>query len=289
VLIYGERRIGKTSILHKLRRELKQRNNALCTFFPVFISLQGVPEEEFFATLVERILDACPHPTGDALRYRSGATDYSYASFQRDMRQVTQSLNDNAPLPPKIVLLLDEVDAFNDYSLDTNLRLRDLFTGPLHPYFTAVMSGYALRETWPTQASPPFNYLSQRIKIEPLDVATARRLIEEPVRGWYRYEAGAVGRILELSELRPFLIQKFCLEGVNRMLQQGRQQILLDDVEAAAVIVETLKANLNPQADGVDNLTLEQHRILELEHENVTLKARLAEIEARLNALTDRR
>ena len=55
------------------------------------------------------------------------------------------------------------------------------------------------------------------------------------------------------------------------------------------MIVETLKANLNPQADGVDNLTLEQHRILELEHENVTLKARLAEIEARLNALTDRR
>jgi len=289
VLIYGERRIGKTSILHKLRRALQQRDDAPGAFFPVFVSLQGVSEGEFFATLVERILDVCPHPPGDTLRYYSGSTSYSYASFQRDMQRVTQYLVGTSPRPPKIVLLLDEVDTFNDYSLTTNLRLRDLFTGPLHPYFTAVMSGYALRETWPTQASPPFNYLSQRIKIEPLDAATARQLIEEPVRGWYRYETGAVGRILALSELRPFLIQKFCLEAVNRMLQQGRQQILLEDVEAAAVIVEALKASLHPQADGVKDLSPEQRRMVELEQANATLQARIAELEARLNTLAQRR
>jgi tetratricopeptide (TPR) repeat protein len=256
LLIYGERRIGKTSILHKLRRELKRRGDTPYAFFPVFVSLQGVREEEFFATLAEHILEACPHPPDKSLEYSRKAANYSYAAFQRDLRRVTRHLADNSPHRPKIVLLLDEVDTLNDYGLNTNLRLRDLFTGPLHSYFSTVMSGYELRLDWPTQASPPFNYLSQFIKIEPLDEATVRRLIEEPVHGYYRYKAQAVRRILELGELRPFLTQKLCLEAVNHMLQEGRRQIKLADVEATTPTVKALKTYLNPQAGAAEDLII---------------------------------
>jgi hypothetical protein len=62
LLLFGERRIGKTSILHRLRHRLKELEHPAASLFPVFVSLQGVPERRFFFALAERILEACPCP-----------------------------------------------------------------------------------------------------------------------------------------------------------------------------------------------------------------------------------
>ena len=79
---------------------------------------------------------------------------------------------------------------------------------------------------------PPFNFLSREIQIQPLDEESARKLITEPVKGFYTYEPKAVERIIELSEFRPFTIQGFCLRAVNRILQDGRTKITVADIEA---------------------------------------------------------
>jgi hypothetical protein len=57
-------------------------------------------------------------------------------------------------------------------------------------------------------------------------------LVKRPVAGVFRYEALAVERILELSSLRPYLIQRLCLHAVNRMLDDGRTTVRLADVGA---------------------------------------------------------
>ena len=291
VLIYGERRIGKTSILFKLHRALAQLDHATCTFYPVFISLQGTPESKFFATLAHDILNAydilnaCPNSAELPLIYTPGISDYDTASFSWDMQYLTKHLTEVSSRPPKIVLLLDEIDTLNDYDLNTNLQLRNIFTGPLHAYFSAIMAGYELREDWPSTTSPPFNYLSQRLQIGPLDEPTARRLIEEPVRGIYRYAPEAMQQILDTSELKPFLIQKLCLEAVNHMSMQKRRQVLLEDVDIAAETVASMSQYLSPHA--VD-LSPEQHRLRDLEEENARLKARLAAMETRSDATQER-
>ncbi len=285
ILIYGERRIGKTSILLKLHRELVQRDHSTCTFYPVFISLQGTPESKFFATLAQHILNACPLPSEQHWTYAPEATEYDISAFLSDMQCLIRHLRTLSSRPPKIMLLLDEIDTLNDYSQDTNLQLRNVFTGPFHAYFSAIMAGYALREDWPTPASPPFNYLSQRIRIGPLDEAIARQLIEEPVRGFYRYTPEAMQKILDASELRPFLIQKLCLDAVNQMSQQKRRQVLPEDVDIAIETVETMKEYLSPEAV---NLSPEQQRLRELEEENARLKARLAAMETRGDAAHSR-
>ena len=39
-------------------------------------------------------------------------------------------------------------------------------------------------------------------------------------------------KILEASALKPYVIQKYCIHAVNRMLEQGRTTITAEDVEA---------------------------------------------------------
>ena len=54
-IIYGERRIGKTSLLLQLayHLEIASRSDRRYMFLPIFASLQGVAEDEFFAFLIE--------------------------------------------------------------------------------------------------------------------------------------------------------------------------------------------------------------------------------------------
>jgi hypothetical protein len=84
----------------------------------------------------------------------------------------------------------------------------------------------------------------------------AEDLIKTPVESFFRYEPAATSRILELSRLRPYLVQKFCIHAVNRMLEQGRTTITRDDVEAVLETVvleedgEGLPAQAAPVAAG---------------------------------------
>ena len=55
LLLYGERRIGKTSLQHHLKRRLERLQDPQYLFFPVYIDLQGTPEEKFFGTLAEEV------------------------------------------------------------------------------------------------------------------------------------------------------------------------------------------------------------------------------------------
>lgn len=104
------------------------------------------------------------------------------------------------------------------------------------------MSGLFLKMDWSAEGggSPPFNFLSREIEIQPLDEENARQLITEPAKGFYTYEPKAVDLILSYSELKPFTIQGICLRAVNRVLADGRTKITADDIEAIkdAALVE---------------------------------------------------
>jgi hypothetical protein len=79
--------------------------------------------------------------------------------------------------------------------------------------------------------------LTVPIELGALDEASARRLIEEPVRGRFRYTPEAVDRLLVLSGAYPYLIQYLCYELVEKLRTGGGQEITLDDVQTLAEIV----------------------------------------------------
>ncbi len=58
LLLFGERRIGKTSLLHQVQRRLEVLDDPEYQFQAVYIDLQGTPEERLFATLADPIHEA---------------------------------------------------------------------------------------------------------------------------------------------------------------------------------------------------------------------------------------
>ena len=262
-LLYGERRIGKTSLQHQLRERLGNADDPTYKFIPAYIDLQGVAEDDFFHTIGTGVVEAChsaallplpPNPPtlggkaggdteeGLSLRIDEERESYTYRDLNRDLRTILNHLKEGEDKTVKLVLLMDEVDTLNRYELRTNLNLRGLFMGPHKENLVLVMSGLYLKMDWSEEGggSPPFNFLSREIQIQPLEEAPARQLITEPAKGFYTYEPKAVDLILSYSELKPFTIQGICLRAVNRVLADGRTKITADDIEAIkdAALVE---------------------------------------------------
>ena len=284
-LLYGERRIGKTSLQHQLKERLSNADDPTYKFIPAYIDLQGVAEDDFSRTIATGIVEhAASLFTGTlTLRLNEGELTerrYSYRDLTRDLRTIIDHLKEGEKKTIKLVLLMDEIDTLNEYSLRTNLNLRGLFMGPFKENLVLVMSGLYLKMDWSEEGggSPPFNFLSREIQLEPLNEDDARKLITEPVKGFYTYEPKAVDLIIELSELRPFTIQGFCLRAVARILADGRTKITVNDIEAIkdSVLAElssirgecagtSLPASLN---EALALLGEAQSRIADLEAEN---------------------
>jgi hypothetical protein len=147
----------------------------------------------------------------------------------------------------KLALLLDEVDVLNEYSESVNQRLRGIFMKSFSENLVAVMSGVGIKRRWKSEVSPWYNFFDE-IELSPFSREEAEALIREPVAGIFRWKAEAVEQILELSRLRPYLVQKYCVHSLNHMLEEGRFTVRPADVEAARVVVEAETAERAPEA-----------------------------------------
>ncbi len=92
-------------------------------------------------------------------------------------------------------------------------------------------SAVAIKKQWQREGSPWYNFFEE-IEIKPFRREDAAELIEKPIRGIFKLEDGLTDRIIEITEGKPYLIQKLCIALVNRLYEQGRRRITLDDVEA---------------------------------------------------------
>jgi len=234
LMITGERRIGKTTFLHHLKRVLAEDEAGEWRFFPVFVDLQGVPEESFFHALMAEVvdgLDLAP-ATREALRFEPEPEGYDARDFGHDLQQVIKELGTRTERRVKLALLIDEVDVLNEYSESVNQRLRAIFMKSFSENLVAVMSGVGIKRRWKSEVSPWYNFFDE-IELASFSRQEAEALVREPVAGVFRWQPQAVERVLDLSQLKPYLVQKLCVHAVNRMLEQGRSTIRLEDVEAA--------------------------------------------------------
>ncbi len=236
LLLYGERRIGKTSLLHHLKRRLEGLDDPDFTFHPVLVDLQGVTQERFFGALMIAILDevgpllppGCVDPTAS-----QAAAGYSHHELVRDLRAVIDALARRTAKRVKLVLLIDEVDELNSYDPKVNQRLRSLFMRAFSESLVAVVSGVEIRKQWEGTGSPWYNFFEE-IEVAPIDRAAAERLVRRPIDGVFRIEDSALQRLLDVTGCRPYRIQKACVALVRRLHLEGRGTITLADVETVA-------------------------------------------------------
>src|SRR5690606_38799374 len=102
IMIHGERRIGKTTLLYQLSAYLRQVDDPEYWFIPLYIDLEGTAEESFFHFLMEEVLHGVAElpdaqerllPSFETLLfYQEPAAEYSDRQFSRDLREVINTL-----------------------------------------------------------------------------------------------------------------------------------------------------------------------------------------------------
>ncbi|MFZ1753597.1 MAG: hypothetical protein WAU10_07645 [Caldilineaceae bacterium] len=259
IMIHGERRIGKTTLLYQLSSRLREVDDPDYWFIPLYIDLEGTAEESFFHFLMEEILSGSltlvnsneeirPN-LSDFLYYQTADANYTDREFSRDLRDLIRILHSYAakryPLKQlRIILLMDEMDVMSGYNRIVQQRLRRIFMRDFAATLGAVVAGIQISKDWDRIESPWYNLFNE-IELQPFARGQAIELLTEPIRGFYDYEPAALEYILEQSGGKPYRLQQYALEAVNHMLAEGRRQIRLDDVEYANEHIEGVGNDLH--------------------------------------------
>jgi hypothetical protein len=241
VALYGERRIGKTSLLYQLAHRLREIEDApgAYLYLPVFVNLQMVPEARFFYALMRAIAGvARPYLDGRGrtlpyLLADERSAGYDSLDMADDLERVLESLHEVTDRPVRFVLLLDEADKMNGYDPHTQEGLRGLLMTPLGRQVKLVWSGQTMNREWHLETSPWFNLFKHEIHLAGLEEEAAVRLIRQPVKGVFTYDDEAVARILHYSDRQPYTIQRLCSFCIRQLLAKDRFRVTVEDVETA--------------------------------------------------------
>ena len=238
LMIYGPRRIGKTSLQHQLRLRLEKLQDPVYHFIPVMIDLQGTSEKQFFSTLMEEIIEVCKADLNGDTSFTITEKQRGYTSrdFSRDLKNLLQSLGEAKEKTLKLVLLIDEVDELNKFSERVNQKLRSVFMKTFAENLVAVMSGAHIGKKWESEGSPWYNFFEE-IEVPPLEREHCIQLIRRPVAGIFNYDADAITKIIEYSECKPYTIQRYCVNVISRIIEQKRRRVTVEDVEAVGRVL----------------------------------------------------
>lgn len=236
LLLYGQRRMGKTSLLNNLGRLLP--NNII----PMFVDLQGPVSSAsdyagFLYNIARSMANSAKRQSAFALPSldRKTLQDDPFTRFDEWLDQVEQKLEQNTAL-----LALDEFEALDNAIAKGRFDEEDVLGMLRHlvqhrPRFKVLLAGSHTIEEFQRWASYLINV--QVVHISYLKKPEARQLIERPVTDFtLRYEPDAVDRVLQLTRCHPFLIQLLCAEIVALKNEQDpsiRRLATLADVEAA--------------------------------------------------------
>ncbi|HET9384915.1 MAG TPA: ATP-binding protein [Gemmatimonadales bacterium] len=221
ILLYGQRRIGKTSLLHQIRNQ-RERGSIL----PVFVDTHGLlpmldGDEAFYAGVARTISRelSITFATGDGQ-----AADR--------LLSMIQTLNLRFPACT-LVLLFDEVDAMDMKMRDGTLSsevtsfLMSILESDSRLSIVSTGSSDGTRLGGPFWSVIAPKSIGRRIGL--LSRPEGMRLIREPVGDQIEFEDGVPERLLRLTGGHPYYAQTFCQRLVDA-LNERRTRLASADV-----------------------------------------------------------
>lgn len=238
LVLYGQRRTGKTSVLLQLPRRLGSQ------YVPAFLDVQS--PRLGGANTVAGLLHGVAEEVGKEARRHRGMSlpDIDQAALRQDPYPALERWLDQVEgaLGARTLLLcLDEFEALEEAiqagRLDTRLlaTLRHIMQ---HRRRIAVLfSGSHQLDELPAHWASAL-VTTTTLAISFLDVADTRELIERPVEGFPDiYTPDAVERMLQITHCQPYLVQLLCAVLVEGMNAQRRAPpaayVTVGDVETA--------------------------------------------------------
>jgi WD40 repeat protein/tetratricopeptide (TPR) repeat protein len=254
LVIHGQRRIGKTSVLKQIPFHLPP------TYIPVFFDLQGRTH-----TTIDRFLWRLAKEIARAVR---DAEDISLAESTKEEYAEDAELFQNQFLPQlsqaigdrRLLLIFDEFDSLEESTA------KEMLAQDLVPYFSRLMHapgplafifciGSSGRKLEHMQASyTDFFRIALYRKISFLEKEEAARLITQPAAGVIEYAPQAVEDILRITSGHPYFTQLLCHELFGYCQKSGKTRIAPRDVEAVLDdVVERGTVNLKFVWDDASN------------------------------------
>lgn len=228
VVLHGQRRIGKTSILQQLRKELSTGNFVMVNFDLQFYAGRELPEVLFALTqAIAREFELEPP-------HRSDFEDKDF--FENTFLEITEQY-----LAPgqRLLIVIDEYDI-----------IRDTDKGPFpvaSPEFSALLQRLINSEkrlSFLLVAGSNLGALSGHmqsvfrlgtaVRVSFFDEIEVYRLVTEPAKDNLTFSDQAIKGIYQLTSGHPYFTQLLCFEIFNRAVAAQQMNIEPDKIEAAA-------------------------------------------------------
>ncbi|NTW01424.1 MAG: hypothetical protein HGA19_08950 [Oscillochloris sp.] len=234
--IYGEKRIGKTSLLLQVQQRLDRRADLQSErpILTIFRNIQDVPQEQFWLHLMRGVATALPVDSRPPLLCLDQPASYDDLDAEQDLEQIAAHER-NGGVSPLIVLLLDEIDTLQRYDQPVRQRFRALCQHT-QGQLRVVLAGVLPPTAEPGDTSPWYN-IFERVTLGPLSDEDALYLIRHYNHNPYHYTRAAVQAVLAASGRKPFDTQWLCSEAVRAMLADRRTTVREEDVAHAVGVI----------------------------------------------------
>jgi tetratricopeptide (TPR) repeat protein len=225
ILLHGQRRIGKSSVLTQIPKQLQDEPHRF-----VILSLEGKSQK----TLAEVLHDLARDIHDDL---GGGGEIPTITQLQADPNIFADRFlvaTQTHIGEQQLVLLLDEFDALGNYNPDAAAT-------HLFPYLSEIIQKHKFLHIIPVMGRrlddlPTLLGLFAKaptFEIRRLDEKDTRALIERPTEGVMFYEEGALQAIWEMTAGHPYFTQVLCFALFTQAREDNWWQITREDVYRA--------------------------------------------------------
>lgn len=239
ILLHGQRRVGKSSILLHLHREVFPKRGIASISVDIHnvtadIASESPEFEEILAELAHRFeneLDFTAPPKAPNQPWK--------AYFTGELVPAAFRALNGKPL----VVLVDEFDSLPDFEQSSGTHGRESVAHQLMAMFNTLSARQDINISFIVVVGRQFDHLPQNIRalmnrlraqhIWLLDKAAATDLITKPVANLpVEYRPEAVDRIYHLTRGQAYFTQAICTEVFHKITRDGQTTITPQDVEA---------------------------------------------------------
>jgi hypothetical protein len=231
--VWGQKRIGKTSLLQVLAAELSQRDDVTCVLLRMG-EVASLHEGQLAHLIAQRLVGKAPATMIVPAEAEFGASLSRLITFVEQLLAATGQ--------HKYLVIIDEFDDL-DAAFYTGERgkqfvksLRSISEVGLTFFFVGSERMEAIYSRHQADLNKWRN-----IQLDRIDSRTdCRALIAEPVANVIEFSPGAVDFITDFTAGNPFYIHNFCYQVFERCLQEHRT--FVDDNDTHAVRDQLLRA-----------------------------------------------
>ena len=290
IIIYGQKRSGKSSVLYHLKNGLEETNKTFCISFSLGLIVQDLNEFTFYHKIlstIERELKLrkakkqivpefkCLNLKAFKEKYDSNPAD-GFIEAIEDFKIACIDIEGWSD--KKLVVMIDEFTYLytairKGTTSQTIMKQWKAITQSESAKFSVVLVGQDVVPSFKNEdyAKNAFGVIED-IRLTYLNEEDAQKLIEQPIldkQGNSRFIGSAVNTIIDYTSRNPYYIQIFCARLVDYMNSQKIETVTEADIkEIADTFVEGHQA-LAPEK--FDNLIRagEEHDYKEFEDEQL--------------------